>query len=372
MRIGINIRGLTGFTGVQIYLHNLIHNILEIDNTNQYILFYNLMRNKTFPDFLNKYKNVICCSSNIPGRIQGLLQFSLKFPVEFFYGSMDIFHEPWSVSPPTLKAKRVITVFDISDLLFPELYKGLLDKRWRKLVKESVKQADKIIVPSISTKNDLVNLLKISQEKIIIILLGIEDFFKPYKIEESLHVTKKYNLPERFILFLGAFVPRKNLTKLIEAFSIISDKEIKLVLVGSYLTDYKNILSKISELNLNNRVILIDGATISREELPFLYNLAELFVFPSLYEGFGLPILEAMACGIPVTCSNISSLPEIANNAALLFNPHNIEDIADKINRILSSREIRDSLIKKGIENSKKFSWKGTVEKHLEVYKNLL
>ena len=185
-------------------------------------------------------------------------------------------------------------------------------------------------------------------------------------------VQSKYALGQNYILFLSTLKPSKNIEGLIEAYASISNnrRDIRLIIAGKKGWLYGPIFEKIKLLNLEKEVIFTDY--VAEEDLPYFYNLADVFVLASLYEGFGLPIIEAMACGCPVVTSNKSSMPEIAGDAALLVDALKIEEIAAAIERIITEPELRATLVKRGFEQVKKFSWKTTAEKTIEIYKNLL
>jgi len=174
----------------------------------------------------------------------------------------------------------------------------------------------------------------------------------------------KYNLPKKFILFVGTIEPRKNIKRLIEAYNIVSPQE-PLVIVGKKGWFYKEIFKEIEELNIKDKIIFLDY--LPGKDLPYLYNKAICFIYPSLYEGFGLPPLEAMACGCPVITSSTSSLPEVVGNAAVLIDPGKTREMVVAIEKILGSRKLRDELRQKGIVQSKKFSWRKTSEQILEI-----
>jgi glycosyltransferase involved in cell wall biosynthesis len=236
----------------------------------------------------------------------------------------------------------------------------------KSLMKLSCKISDKTISISKSTKKDLIEILKINPNKIQTVYLAVEDDFKiirsPKKIEK---IKKKYKLNQPFIFYCGSISPRKNILRMLEAFNEIKDK----IPHNFYLTgnaEWKmSIVSKyIKENDLDRRVIKI--GFVDEDDLPGIYNLADLLLFPSLYEGFGLPILEAQACGCPVLTSNVTSCPEVAGDGAHIVDPYSVDEIRDGILKIIKDNNYKEQLIKKGFENIKRFSWEKSARKILE------
>jgi glycosyltransferase involved in cell wall biosynthesis len=224
---------------------------------------------------------------------------------------------------------------------------------------------------SINSKRDIQNIYKISENKISVIGEGVDNRFKTISNKQLLdRVRKKYHLPKRFILFVGTIEPRKNLPLLLSAFAKIKDKfGIKLIVVGKLGWKYENIFNTASQLKIKNDFIFT--GFVEDNDLPAIYNLAKVFVYPSYYEGFGLPVLEAMACGCPVITSSTSSLSEIVGNAAILINPTNIKDITEVILKIVSNKKLKLELIKQGLKQVKKFNWQNCAKKTLNVYQSL-
>jgi glycosyltransferase involved in cell wall biosynthesis len=239
--------------------------------------------------------------------------------------------------------------------------------------KRAFTSAKKIIAISCNTKNDLVRLFKINPQKISVIYDGVDERFIPILDRNKIiQGFKKYNLPEKFFLFVSTLEPRKNVVRLLKAYDkldkLVSFKATKLphlVLVGQKGWGYREIFETINGARLKNKIVLLDY--IKNEDLLVLYNAALAFVFPSLYEGFGLPVLEALACGCPVITSNISSLPEVGNNACLYVNPYQVDEIALAMKRILTDENLRKELQAKGLIQAKKFSWQKTAKETIKV-----
>ena len=294
----------------------------------------------------------------------------LPFDVSRISKNFDVYHEPNYVPRP-FRGATVTTIFDMSYVLFP-LYHPWKRVQMLKFYEKRMRGADRIITASQSAKVEIMDLLKVPEDKIVVTPLGVSTGFSPIKENEALFQTvrKKYNLPEQFLLYVGTIEPRKNIERLIEAFGIANERlgktDVGLVLAGG--TGWLNgpIYSRVQKLNLQNDVTFT--GYVSEEDLPILYNMALAFVYPSLYEGFGLPPLEAMACGVPVITSKVSSLPEVVKDAGLLIDPYNVDELSDAIFRVVSSTELRKSLSDKGIKQAALFTWEKCAQETLTVY----
>ena len=233
--------------------------------------------------------------------------------------------------------------------------------------KREVQKADKIIAVSESTKSDLINLYKINPDKIEVIYSGVGKQFSQIKNNQKKIklILRKYNLPHEFILYFGTIEPRKNLIGLIKAFEVLKDKNCKLVIAGTKGWLYKDILKTAKESKKRKDIIFT--GFIEESDKPYLYNLSKIFVYPSFFEGFGFPPLEAMACGIPTIVSSNSSLPEVVGNAALMINPMNIDELAWAMDILLSDENLRKKLIKDGLKQAQKFSWQKCAQKTLDI-----
>ncbi|MBU4420989.1 MAG: glycosyltransferase family 4 protein [Proteobacteria bacterium] len=388
MKIAIDaIPFMTPKTGVGYYTYNLISEFLKIAPQNSYYLcdvligriFYNMYRLEDVSS-LNYFSNYFANISKMPFPFNGLIWALLsqhakatgktaKIKLEdadIFFGTnfRGIFKE-------TLKT--VITIHDMAHEYYPEATSKRIFNYLKKL-QRSAEKADLIIADSENTKKDVEKILNIPNEKIKVIYLGVDPIFRPINDKDVLDpIRRKYNIYEKFILYVGAIQPRKNIATLIRAYSMLCKEqnfEHKLVIAGGVGWKNKNIRPLIEELKLKDKIIFT--GYISEHDLPAIYNLSDAFVFPSLYEGFGLPVLEAMACGVTVVTSNVSSLPEVAGDAALLINPHSIEDLADGIRRILHDEGLRKKNIAKGLEQAKLFTWEKCARETLDVFSQAL
>lgn len=296
---------------------------------------------------------------------------------------VDILHfpyfEPFFLSLPFRKThKTIVTIHDLTPIIFPELFPvGIKGKVKYQIQKMIVKYADAIITDSESSKKDIEKFLKISSEKVFSVPLASGEQFKVIDISKKRknELLEKYSLPEKFALYVGDATPNKNLKTLMSAISI---SHIPLVMVGGALAKddidsshpWNTELVSVREASKNNKNIYILGF-VPDEELVELYNMARLFIFPSLYEGFGLPLLEAAACGCPVITTKGGSIPEVIGEAALYVNPLDIHDMASKMQSMYDDDAIHDSYVKKGIAQAAKFSWEKTAERTVQVYEKV-
>jgi len=369
MRIAFNAQLLSAPRfGIWTYVFNLLNGLHELDTANDYTVFSS--SDKT--DIFKSRFNVIRSSFDTSAPYTRILWEHLAMPFILNRNDIDIFHNPDHVLPILpVKAKKIITVHDLSFYKFPGTFPFMKRNYKRVLTPRSVRLADKIIAVSSSTKEDIVELFGIDRKKIEVVHIGVSEEFTKIEDADALERSrKKLGLPEKFVLYLGTIEKRKNLERLIDAFVLASRRggfPHKLVIAGKKGWLYKGLLKKIDDNGLKDGVIL--ASDIKQSDLPILYNLAELFIYPSIYEGFGLPVLEAMACGTPVITSNTSSLPEVAGDAAVLVDPYNIEEIAHNISKLLYDKELCKTMSGKGIERAKSFTWERCARNTVEVYK---
>ncbi len=260
-----------------------------------------------------------------------------------------------------------MTIFDLSPILYPQFFTRLT-RAYIKLFPLILKNTDQIITISDHSKNDIARIFLIPKDRITITYLGVDEKFKVIEDKKSLdRIIKKYNLPKKFILFVGTIEPRKNLPVLVKAFNKIKNsRNLKLVIAGEKGWKYEDLFKTIDKLKLENKIIFT--GFVDEDDLPLLYNLAEVFVYPSSYEGFGLPVLEAMGSGCPVITSKVSSLPEICGGAAILVNLNNKEELVDSIKNVIINKQFRSNLRKKSLEQAKRFSWKNCARETLRIY----
>jgi len=377
MIIGIDIRCLSQerHTGVEEYTINLLKSLLKLDQDNKYKLFYNSHKTKS-PAILGqflKYNNVKLFKFQYPNKIlNSSFRFLRKPKIDQMIGGVDIFFTPNIIFSSVGNCKKVITFHDLSFERYPEFF-SKKRKLWHNAVnpKMLANESDKIIVVSESTKQDLIELYGIHHDKIKVIYSGIESKFSPVTDQKKLkEVKKKYNLPENFILYLGTLEPRKNIEGLIFAFDRLKNiHNLSLVIAGEEGWLYGNIYKAASSAKAKRNIQF--AGFIDPKDKPALYSLAKLFVYPSFWEGFGFPPLEAMACGTPVITSHVSSLPEVVGEAGLLVDPYNINELSEAIYQVLTDENLRNNLKLKGVQRAKKFSWQKAAEETLKVFKSL-
>jgi len=358
--------------GGETYLVNLLRSLEKIDNINDYYLFVNKKNHYLFPSSKNFQK--IFCQGSENSRPLRISWEQFVLPRQIKDKKIDILFSPANISPVFfLPCKSVLTIQDLCWVHFGEYLPWNERKFLKFLVTKSAKKANKIITPSESTKREIISYLGIKKEKIITIYLAPSEFFRADK--ESNKIRQK-NLPEigsEFILTLGTTHHHKNFSRLLEAYLLLKKQnksfKHKLILAGMPGRAHSEIIEKVKNLKLEKDVII--KGRISDEELKPLYYGADLFVLPSLCEGFGIPVLEAMACGIPVVSSNSTSLPEVVGDAGLLFDPCDINDMIKKIRMVLEDPNFQQELKKKGFERVQNFSWEKAAKQTLETFKEV-
>ena len=295
---------------------------------------------------------------------------------------VDLIHfpyfEPFFLALPIYKKfKTIVTVHDLTPMIFPQAFpKGIKGEIKWQMQRFALKRADAILTDSKSSKKDIQKYVGVKESQIHVVYLAASEQFR--KLDEGSWKTelrKKYNLPEKFILYVGDVTRNKNLPRLIDAAKSI---KIPLVMIGKSLVSdtydkdnpWNADLNRVNELARGDENIIRLGF-VSAEDLVAVYNLATVFVIPSLYEGFGLPILEAMACGCPVVTGKEGSIPEVAGDAAFYVDVYDVENIASGIRKVFDDQKLQNDLRKKGLENVKKFSWKSTAAQTLKVYESV-
>lgn len=375
MKIAIDARMLDfPYTGVGRYTKNLITALRTIDTQNQYILIVGnnpdskIFRDKNFKIVRWRYR---------PFSLRSIFLLHKLLAKE----KIDFFHSLFCVVPLLAKCPVIVTIHDLMAIKYPQFFTGrrflarILGKTYFKLFMAlSIRKAKATIAVSNRIKEDLVDFMPYTRDKIVVIYEGVERNFT--KVEEETKIAlfrEMYNLKEKIILYLGNTRPHKNLPRLIRAFGkFVSQPDIgcKLVIAGEKDKNFLVLENLANELGLSNKIVFLDH--LSQEELVLLMNAADIFVFPSLYEGFGLPPLEAMACGTPVIASNIASIPEVVGDAAVLVNPEDEHAIASAMLLLLTDDSLRRELIKKGYQRIRRFSWNDVAKKTLGVYQQVI
>jgi glycosyltransferase involved in cell wall biosynthesis len=299
----------------------------------------------------------------------------VPLPVQLVTGPIELFHSPDFVLPPTGRTPSILTVHDLSFLRVPEFFVEGFREYLEGAVVRAVKKAAHILADSESTRRDLEALLDVNPERVTVIYPGVDEGFEPVLAPEDLQrVRKRYALPARFLMGLSTLQPRKNFEGLIEAFGRLLEletdsdltAELELVVVGGEGWMFESIREKVASRGLSERVHFLGRVTDA--DLPAIYTLAEAFVFPSWYEGFGIPVIEAMACGTPVVASDNSSLPEAAGEAGMLVGAGDTGALVQALMQVLANSDLRAQMIESGFNQAKNFSWNESALRLLGVY----
>jgi glycosyltransferase involved in cell wall biosynthesis len=382
MRIGIDYTSAAHQgAGIGRLTRNIVGALAQIDRANEYTLFVQGSR-ITHPPLIPHPRNV---ASGIPNdnvrevrtriterwwhRIWHRLH--LPLPVERVIGPVDLFHSPDFTLPPVRRGTRtMVTVHDLSFLRLPHCFEPALLDYLVENVPRAVRRADWILADSESTRHDLVELLDAPDDRITVIYPGVEHRFQPVTDAEELdRVRAKYHLPPHFILSVGTIQPRKNYVGLTKAFADLEAEDVALVIVGGRGWLYEDVFSTVQDLNLQDRVLL--PGFVDDVDLPALYSLADLFVLPSLYEGFGIPLLEAMACGTPAITADNSSLPEVAQDACRLVETGSVEALTEAMNLLLADTNLLQRLAERGLAQAARFSWEQSAASLLATYRHV-
>ncbi|MCY6355524.1 glycosyltransferase family 4 protein [Clostridium sp. ZS2-4] len=373
MKIGIDSRAAKCYrgTGIGTYSYQLINSLNKIDSHNEYLLFMpesNNLSIKFNQNFIIK---------NISQNMNGNFWDEVNIPNILKIKDIDLYHVPQNgIGLPKTKAcPFVITLHDIIPYKMPETVGEQYLKIFTKEIPRIIPMCDGIITVSHYSKQDIVNYFNFPPEKIFVTHLANEDIYKPLNKHTCKEFIKKtYAIEDDYILYVGGFSPRKNIVGLIDAFSKLISKskntKIKLVIAGSKGKSYSKYKKKAEDLRIENNVIF--PGFIPLEHMPILYNASKIFVYPSLYEGFGLPPIEAMACGIPIIASNLTSIPEVVGDAAMLINPYDIEELSNAMYYIIENKTLENQLIKKSLLRSSHFNWIKTAEKTKKAYESII
>jgi glycosyltransferase involved in cell wall biosynthesis len=380
MNIGVDVRVLMDkeYSGVSWYALDLLSAILEIDEKNKYFFYYNSFHD--INDRLTKFNldNVRFSHTRFPNKIFNyFLQKVFSWPKldvvaggqHGALGKIDVFWSPHiNFSSFSKNCKKMLTVHDLSFLIYPEFFSARKNFWHRFLgLKKLIKESDIVVAISESTKRDIIKFFNVQESGIIVVYPGIDERFKKMDKENILAVKNKYNLPDNFIFSIGNLEPRKNIAGLIRAFDSASDSlgDYSLVIAGGKGWKNKEILSAFGKAKNKDKIKNL--GYVDDVDRPALYNLAKMFVYPSFYEGFGLPILESMACGCPVITGDASSLPEAAGDAALLVDVSNEKAIERAIISLGSNENLQSCFSEKGLEQAMKFRWKKAAEEYVRI-----
>ncbi len=371
MKIGIDIRVLSSVrTGIGRLVQQLLFGMERIDKANQYILFYNTMKGE-LPSDIPRQQNFRTVTVRIPNRALNAFWAYTAYPkVETFTGPLDIFHGPSFQMPPTRRSANVLTIHDLVFLVRPEMAIPASVRHFGPSIGKYAGRADIITTISNATARDVIERLKVPAEKVVTVYPGATPLKRSSK--EMIAATKsEFGINGDYILFVGCIEPRKNLARLFKAFEISGiSKDFEFVLAGPKGWHTDEIFATWGALSCRERIRWIDY--VGDNHLGPLYAGASFLAYPSIMEGFGLPILEAMSVDCPVLTSNVSAMPEIAGDAALTVDPLDVESIADGLRVLAGDNDLREDLIRRGRERIKCFSWDKMARETLDVYQKAI
>ena len=371
MKICIDGRAATLYrgTGIGNYTYQIIKNLHQIDFLNE----YNILTPEASSLKLPKKNNFNYLSSSTNDKKNFWEFINAKNPKENIIG--DVYHIPQNgigFSKPK-DIKTVITLHDIIPMKMPDTVSETFLKIFNENIQNILDNTDGIITVSNFSKEDISKTFSYPKEKIFVTHLAAEEIYTPLnKFHSSQYLKKHYGIDRDFLLYVGGFSPRKNILGLIEAFNLVKNsykRDLKLVIIGTKGPSYEIYRKKVDELNLSSSVIFTGFIPI--DDMPIFYSASKALVYPSFYEGFGLPPIECMACGTPVIASNLTSMPEVCQDAALLVDPYDVDEIKENILTLLNNHKFYSLMIYKGLSHSSKFNWKKTAYNTLEVYKHI-
>ncbi|RMG52492.1 MAG: glycosyltransferase family 1 protein [Acidobacteria bacterium] len=369
MRIGIDAHAIgSQSTGNETYIKNLILALAEIDRLNEYVLFFT--RPEVARQWEGRFPNV---------RVQLIrphtpyARIPVSFPLAMYRAGVDLIHVQYT-APPFCHKPIVVTIHDLSFEHFPQFFTPRERFFFRRTIPHTARRAAKVLTVSEYSRRDIINTYRLPPEKVVVTPNGVGPEFRPTRDEERLQaVKKKYGIERPYLLSVGNLQPRKNLARLIKAYSrlreMVEDFRHQLVIVGKRAWLYRNILHEVNRSPYAGDMVFT--GYVPESDLPDLYSGATVFVYPSIFEGFGLPVLEAMACGTPVITSNSSSLPEVVGEAGLMVDPYDEEAWARTILRVIEDRQLRNELAERSVQQAARFSWHRTAELTLAVYREV-
>jgi glycosyltransferase involved in cell wall biosynthesis len=364
VRIGIDARKLHDF-GIGTYIRNLLRQLARMDRQTEFVLLCRADDRETLATLGANFRPVIETAGNYSLAEQVRIPYALKRE------GVTLFHAPHYVLPPLVTCKSVVTIHDCIHLMFPQYLPNRFAYRYAKAsISMAARRATRVMTVSESSKRDILRYVDTEPNKIDVIYNAYDERFAIDPREEDVvRVSERYQLQSEFVLYAGNVKPHKNLERLIEAFYLVRKRgldHLKLVLIGDEISKYTALRRAVHRYQLHKYVRFL--GYLPEETLAVMYRLAGVFVFPSLYEGFGLPPLEAMASGTPVVTSNVSSLPEVAGDAAVLVDPYDPSAIAEGIYRVLTDENLRRDLRHKGIARAGQFSWEQSVRRIRAIY----
>lgn len=362
MKIGIDVR-MINYSGIGRYIRNILKYLLQKDKGREYILYGRIN------EVRNRFPTTEAIIYQTEYEIYKLVeQFRMPFKIE----GVDVFHSPHYNFPILYKDKMIVTVHDIIHYLYPRELRTRLGKVYSRFMLNKVKaKASRVLTISQSTKDDLVKYFNFKPEKIEVTYIGVDSIFKKVNEPEAIdNLKRKLKIRGPLLLFIGLNKYHKNIQTLLESVKILKQKKRDFTLVlGGIKTNSRNIEITANEMGISDRIRIL--SYMDDTTMLYLYNAADIFILPSFYEGFGLPPLEAMACGTPVIVSNCSSLPEVVDDAGILIDPREPEEIVAGVEKILDDSEFREDLISRGFDQVRKFSWEEAAERIYKIYEEV-
>ena len=364
MRIGIDARKLHDF-GIGTYIRNLLRQLARLDRETEFVMLCRPDDREGLSSLGENFRAVPETSGNYSIGEQ------IRIPLALKREGVTLFHAPHYVLPPLVRCRSVVTIHDCIHLMFPQYLPNRFALAYaRTSIALAARRATRVMTVSESSKRDILRFVDTRPEKIDVIYNAFDERFGVEPLEEDVvRVRERYQLHDEFVLYAGNVKPHKNLERLIEAFDLVRKRgldHLKLVLIGDEISKYAALRRAVHQHQLHKYVRFL--GYLPEETLAVMYRLAGVFVFPSLYEGFGLPPLEAMASGTPVVTSNVSSLPEVAGDASVLVDPYLPQAIADGIYQVLTDESLRRSLRQKGLARAAQFSWEQSVRRIRAIY----
>jgi glycosyltransferase involved in cell wall biosynthesis len=367
MRVAIDARKLHDF-GIGTYIRNLLRQLARLDHDTEYVLLCGEADLGVAAQLGPNFRAVLEPSPNYSIREQ------LHVPWVLRRERPDLYHAPHYVLPAGVSCRSVVTIHDCIHLMFPQYLPNRVAYAYaRAQMWAAARRSDCILTVSDASKRDILNLFNVRPEKIVVIYNAIDTHFSVVPQEEAVaRVRERYQLDHKFVLYVGNIKPHKNLVRLIEAFAALRRldlEDLKLLIIGDEISKLPALRRAVHRHKLHKHVRFL--GYLADDQLAVLYRLASVFAFPSLYEGFGLPPLEAMASGTPVVTSNVSSLPEVVGDAAVLVDPYDVDSIVEGLRSVLTDPARAAEMRRKGLERAREFSWERSVTKTLQVYRHI-
>src|SRR5215470_11568381 len=365
MRVAIDARKLQDF-GIGTYIRNLLRHLARIDRENEYVLLCHEPDMGVAGTLGENFRAVLEPAPNYSMSEQ------VHIPWVLMREKPHVFHAPHYILPPAVRCRSVVTIHDCIHLMFPQYLPNRAAYAYaRASMWSAARSSDRILTVSEASKRDILHFFNVPAEKISVVYNGIDERFSIEPApDEIARVRERFQLDHGFVLYAGTIKPHKNLVRLIEAFAVLRKgelEELKLLIIGDEISKLPALRRAVHSHKLHKHVRFL--GFLPDETLAALYRLAAVFVFPSLYEGFGLPPLEAMASGTPVVTSNVSSLPEVAGDAAILVDPYDVSSIVDGVRRVLTDPRLADDLRTRGLARARDFSWERSVVRTHDIYR---